>query len=74
MNMTDDVGDEDIMYKLLLDNMAMETLMDEDNFEIDMGSRDRLQGVLQQEDPALRNERKLEAWERPGTSGKEQVD
>ena len=47
--------------------------MDKDDFEIDMGSCDGLQGI-EQEDPTLRNERKLEAWERPETSGKEQVD
>ena len=37
-------------------------------FEIVMQSRDGLQGV-EQEDDTLRDERKLEAWERPGTSG-----
>ena len=42
--------------------------MDEDVFEIDLGSRDGLQGV-EQEDPALRDKGKLEAQEGPGTSG-----
>ena len=70
--MTDDVGDENIMCEPLL-YMYVETLMDEDDFEIDTGSCDGLQSV-EQEDPPLRNERKLEAWERPRTSGEKQVD
>ena len=48
------------MFKPLLDDIAVETLMDEDDFEIDRGSRDGLQGV-EQEGPALINEGKLEA-------------
>ena len=47
--------------------------MAEDGLEIDTGSPDRLQGV-EQEDFALRDQRKLEAWDRAGTSGKGQVD
>ena len=35
-----DVGGEDIMYEPLLDVVDVETLMDGDYFEIDMGSRD----------------------------------
>ena len=75
VSMNNDVGDEDtcIMYESLLDNIDVETLMDEDDFEIDMGSQDGLQGV-KQEDPALRDERKLEAQERPRILGEEQVD
>ena len=71
--MTDDVGDEELMYEPLLDNIGEETLMNEDNFEIDTGSCNRLQG-LKQEDLTLKDGRNLEAWERPGTSGEEQVD
>ena len=33
-----DVGDEDIMYEPLLDNIDAETLMNGDDFKIDMGS------------------------------------
>ena len=43
--------------------------MDEDDFEIDMGSQNGLQDV-EQENPTPRDEGKLEAWERPWTSGK----
>ena len=43
--------------------------MDEDDFEIDTWSRDGLRDV-EQDDPALRDKEKLEARERPGTSGK----
>ena len=43
------MGDEDILYELLLNDIDVETLMDEDNFEIDMRSRDRLQGVEQED-------------------------
>ena len=50
----------------------METSRNEDNFEIDTGSRDGLQGIEQ--DLVLINGGKLAAWERPGTSGEEQVD
>ena len=67
------MGDEDIMYKSLLDYIEAETLMNEDDFEIDTGSRDGLQGV-KQEDPVLKVEGKLAAWEKPGTSGEDQVD
>ena len=38
-----DVGDEDIMYEPLLDDIDVETLMNEDNLKIDTESRDRLQ-------------------------------
>ena len=38
-----------------------------------MGSHDDLQGV-KQEDAVLKDEEKLVAQERPGTSGEEQVD
>ena len=47
--------------------------MKEDDFEIDAGSRDRLQGILEK-DPVLKEEVKLAARERPGTSETEQVD
>ena len=67
------MGDEDIMCELLLDDIDEETLMNEDDFEIDTGSRDGLQGV-KQEDPVLKDKEKLAAREKPGTSGKEQVD
>ena len=73
MSMPDDVGNEDILYEPFLGDIDVETLMDEDDFEIDMESRDLIQGV-EQEDPALRDKRKLEAQERPGSSGEEQVD
>ena len=43
-----------------------------DNFEIDMESQDGLQGV-KQEDSVLKDEGKLAAQERPGTSGEQQV-
>ena len=33
-----DVGDENIMYKSLLDDINVEALMNEDDFEIDTGS------------------------------------
>ena len=61
------------MYEPLLDNIDTEMLINEDNFEVDTGSRDRLQGV-KQEDPVLKDKRKLAAQEKPGTSGEEQVD
>ena len=67
-----DVEDEDEMYEPLLDDTAVETLM-EDNTEIETGSRDELRGV-QLEHPALRDQGKLAAQERPGTSGEAQVD
>ena len=60
------------MYEPLLDDINVETLMD-DNFETNTKSCDWLQG-LEQEDPTLRDERKLEAQERPGTSEEEQED
>ena len=66
-------GDEDIMYELLLDDIDVETLMHEDDFGIETGSRDRLQGV-EQEDSSLGDEGKLEARERLGTLGEERVD
>ena len=68
------MGDKDIMYEPLLDDTCIiaETLLNEDDFEIDMGSWDRLQDIKQ--DPVLKDEEKLAARERPWTSGKEQVD
>ena len=45
--MINDLGGEDIMYEPLLDNTDVETIMNEDDFEIDMGSRNGLQGVEQ---------------------------
>ena len=69
-----DVGDKDKMYELLLDDIDAETLMNEDDFEIDTGSRDVVQGV-KQEDPVLKDEEKLAARERQGPhTGEEQVD
>ena len=67
-----DMGDENIMYEPLLDNINTETLINEDDFEIDMGSRDGLHGV--KEDPVLKGEEKLASRERPWTSGKDHVD
>ena len=63
------------MYEQLLDNINEATLIDEDNFETNTESQDRLQGI-EQEDPTLRNKRKLEAQVHvgTGTSGEEQVD
>ena len=55
-----DAGEEDIMFKPLLDDINVEMLMDEDDFEIDRGSRDGLQGI-EQGGHALINEGKLEA-------------
>ena len=46
--------------------------MDEDDFEIDTGSRYSLQGIGQ-DDPTLRD-KKLAARRRPVTSGEEHVD
>ena len=66
-----DVGDEDIMYEPLLDDIAAETLMNEADFQIYTGSWDGLQGV-KQEDFILKDEGKLAAREKPGTSGEEQ--
>ena len=71
--MTNDVGDGGIMYKPLLDDIDVEMLTDENHFEIDTGSCDWLQGI-DQEDPVLKDERKLEAREGPGTLGEKQVD
>ena len=73
--MTHDMGDEDMMhkYELLLDNTDEAKLLDENNFEINTESQDRLQGT-EQEDPTLRNKRKLEAQVGTRTSGEEQVD
>ena len=68
-----DVGHEDIMYELLLDDLDAETLMNEDHFEIDTGSQVRLHSV-KQEGPVLKDEGKLEVDGKPGTSGEEQVD
>ena len=69
--MEDEGGDE--MYEPLLDDIDVETLMEEDDLEIETGSRDELQG-MQQEHPALRDQGKLAARERPGVSGEAQVD
>ena len=55
------MGDEDIMYKPLLDDIHVEAetfIMNEDDFEIDMGSWDGLQGV-KQENPVLKDKEKL---------------
>ena len=38
-----DVGDKDIMYEPLLDDIDVETLMTEDDLKIDMGAQDGLQ-------------------------------
>ena len=54
------MGDKDIMYELLLDDIDAEMLMNEGDFEIDTGSRDGLQSV-KQEDPVL----KTRGWWRP---------
>ena len=68
-----DVGDEDIMYKSLLDNTAVETLVNEDDFEIDTGSRDRLHG-LNQEDPILKTRGGWRHRKDHGPQREEQVD
>ena len=44
-----DVRDEDVVYKPLLDNIDGEKLINEDNFETYMGSRDGVQGVNQED-------------------------
>ena len=64
------MGDEDIMYELLLDDIA-ETLMNEGDFEIDKGSRDGPHSV-KQEDPILKDEGKLAAQERQGPHEEEE--
>ena len=64
------MGDEEIMYEPLLYRCGD---VKDDDFEIDTGSHDKLQGI-KQEDPVRKNEGKLAAQERPGTSGEEQVD
>ena len=64
------MGDEDIMHGPLLGDVDAETLMIEDNFEIDTGLRDRLHGV-KQEDPVLKDKGKLAAQERLVISGEE---
>ena len=63
-----DMGDDNMCIHWTIYNVFMETLMDEDDF--DTGKLDGLQNV-EQEDPALRNEWKLAARERPRTSGEE---
>ena len=64
-NEVQDVGDEDIMHELLLDDIDVVMLMNEDNFEIDTGSRDGLHGV-KQEDPVLKLKGREEVAWRPG--------
>ena len=64
------MGDELLLNDIHVD---VETLMDKADFEIDMQSLERLQG-LQQQDQTLRDKEKLEAREKPGISEKEQVD
>ena len=51
--MTDDVGDKDtcIMYEPLLDYIDVKTLMDENDFQIDTGSLDGVQGKEQEIPP-----------------------
>ena len=66
------VGDDDILYERLLHDMDVETLMNEDDFEIDTGSCDGLQGV-KQEDPVLKDQGKLAARKNHGPQGK-QID
>ena len=51
----------------------MDTLKVKDNFENEMGSQARLQGV-EEEDLSLRDKEKLPALERLGTSGKVRVN
>ena len=62
-----DVRDKEFMYEPLLDNVDMETLMDEDNHEINAktGSRDEPQGV--EEEALPKRQGKLAAREKPGT-------
>ena len=50
------------MYEPLLDDIHVETLkMEEDDYEVETGSRDELRGVEQ--DPALKDEGRLAARE-----------
>ena len=67
------MGEEEIKYEPLLDNIDTETLMKDDDFEIDTGSRDGLHGV-KLEDPVLKDKGNLAARERPWTSVKKQID
>ena len=53
--------------RTIINDINVERLMNEDDFEIDTESRDGLQGVKQ--DPVLNDEEKLAAQERPRTSG-----
>ena len=66
-------GDEDVMYEPLLHDIDAATLMYEDDFEVETGSREGLRGV-EQEEPALRDEGRLAARESLGISGEERVD
>ena len=58
------------MYEPLLDDIDVETLMEEADFGVEMGSRDELRGV-EQEDFALKNKGRLAALDRLRTSREE---
>ena len=58
--------DEDEMYEPLLDNIDVDTLMEEDDLEIEKGSRDELRG-MQQEHFARRDQGPLEKRRRTNT-------
>ena len=53
VSMTDDnsdrevqvIGDEDVMYEPLIDDIGVKMLMEEADFEVETDSRDKLQGV-----------------------------
>ena len=66
---------EDEIYHPLLEDIDVETLMEDDRLEIDIDTRSQneLLGV-EQEDPALRHQGNLVARERLGTSGVVQED
>ena len=63
-------GDKDEMYEPLLDDIDVETLMAEGDFEVETGSREELRGV-EQEDFAQKKQRRLAGRDRLRTSGEE---
>ena len=60
--------EDDDIYEPLLDDLDVETLMEEDDLKIETKSRDQLRGV-EQEDPVQRCQEMLATRERPGTLG-----
>ena len=63
-----DVGDEDVMYKPLLNDIDVETL--KMILKLTRGHETGCIQGMEQEDSALRDEQKWVPQERPGTSGK----